>query len=98
MTHPASHGDDTPRPGAAHPGALEARVVAVVVTYNRETLLAQCLDALAAQERRPDAVVIIDNASTDSSGAVAARNLGCHLTRVVARGRYSFAFYDCPRG
>ena len=71
MIHPASPEGDAPGPGAAHPGALDARVVAVVVTYNRETLLAQCLDALAAQQRRPDAVVIIDNASTDSSGSVA---------------------------
>src|SRR5699024_11891575 len=46
-------------------------VVAVVVTYNRETLLQQCLDALGAQERRPDGVVVIDNASTDRSGEVA---------------------------
>ena len=63
------------RPGhveaAAHPEALSERVVAVVVTYNREQLLAQCLDGLAAQDRRPDAVVVIDNASTDASGRVA---------------------------
>jgi rhamnopyranosyl-N-acetylglucosaminyl-diphospho-decaprenol beta-1,3/1,4-galactofuranosyltransferase len=49
-------------------------VVAVVVTYNRAELLAQCLDALAAQTRRPDAVVVIDNASTDTSGEVADRH------------------------
>lgn len=46
-------------------------MVAVVVTYNRETLLQECLDALAAQDRSPDAVIIIDNASTDASGTVA---------------------------
>jgi rhamnopyranosyl-N-acetylglucosaminyl-diphospho-decaprenol beta-1,3/1,4-galactofuranosyltransferase len=46
-------------------------VVAVVVTYNRAELLACCLDALAAQTRRPDAVVVVDNASTDGSGEVA---------------------------
>lgn len=57
--------------GAAHPEALSERVVAVVVTYNREQLLAQCLDGLAAQDRRPDAVVVIDNASSDASGRVA---------------------------
>ncbi|ATG51559.1 glycosyl transferase [Brachybacterium vulturis] len=71
MTHPAPTGDRTPDRGDAHPDALAQRVVAVVVTYNREVLLQQCLDGLAAQERGPDAVVVIDNASTDASGAVA---------------------------
>ncbi|MBB5830917.1 glycosyltransferase [Brachybacterium aquaticum] len=63
QTEPATTG--------AHPQARSERVVAVVVTYNREQLLADCLDGLAAQDRRPDAVVVIDNASTDRSGAVA---------------------------
>lgn len=47
------------------------RVIAVVVTYNRAELLAACLDGLAAQTRPLDAVVVIDNASTDTSGDVA---------------------------
>ncbi|MGY5765927.1 glycosyltransferase [Brachybacterium sp. DNPG3] len=60
------------REASAHEGAAsEAVVMAVVVTYNREQLLADCLDALAAQERRPDAIIVIDNASTDASGTVA---------------------------
>lgn len=71
----------------AHAGAAASRVVAVVVTYNREQLLADCLDALAAQERRPDAVVVIDNDSSDGSGAVAdAHPIGAdvlHLRRNV---------------
>lgn len=60
-----------PHSGTAHPDATNARVVAVVVTYNREQLLGDCLDALDAQERRPDAVVVIDNDSSDASGTVA---------------------------
>lgn len=47
------------------------RVVAVVVTYNRAELLQACLDGLAAQTRPVDAVVVIDNASSDGSGDVA---------------------------
>lgn len=47
------------------------RIVAVVVTYNRPELLRRCLDGLAAQDRPIDAVVVIDNASTDDSGDVA---------------------------
>lgn len=47
------------------------RVVAVVVTYNRAQLLQACLDGLASQSRPLDAVVVIDNASSDGSGEVA---------------------------
>ncbi|WP_422115092.1 glycosyltransferase [Brachybacterium sp. UNK5269] len=86
MTHSAPPGDRT-SPGTAHPEAMSARVVAVVVTYNREQLLRECLDALHAQDRRPDAVVVIDNASTDASGIVAEEHpLGAdvvHLRRNV---------------
>ncbi|WP_193105285.1 glycosyltransferase [Brachybacterium sp. FME24] len=71
MTHSAPAGGQTPQPQTAHPDTRSARVVAVVVTYNREQLLRECLDGLAAQERLPDAVVIIDNASSDGSGTVA---------------------------
>lgn len=42
-------------------------VAVVVVTYNRKDLLAQCLDALLAQTRRPDTIYVIDNASTDGT-------------------------------
>lgn len=47
------------------------RVVAVVVTYNRAELLQACLDGLMSQSRGLDAVVVVDNASTDGSGEVA---------------------------
>jgi GT2 family glycosyltransferase len=43
------------------------RVVAVVVSYNRRELLARSLTALAAADRLPDALVVVDNASTDGS-------------------------------
>ena len=71
MTHSASEAGQIASSQTAHADASSARVVAVVVTYNREQLLADCLDALAAQDRRPEAVVVIDNASTDASGQVA---------------------------
>lgn len=43
------------------------RVVAAVVTYNRRELLQESLAAVAAQSRRPDAVVVVDNASSDGT-------------------------------
>ncbi|MET0887520.1 MAG: glycosyltransferase [Mycetocola sp.] len=48
-----------------------SRVVAVVVAYNRRELLAEVLAALHAQSRPVDDIVIVDNASTDDSAAVA---------------------------
>ena len=42
----------------------------MVVTWNRVKLLTECLTMLRAQTRRPDVVVVVDNASTDGSSDV----------------------------
>lgn len=41
------------------------RVVAVVPTFNRTGQLRECIAGLASQTRPPDAVVVLDNASTE---------------------------------
>ena len=41
------------------------------MAYNRRDLLVACLDAMAAQARFCDRVVVVDNASTDDSAEVA---------------------------
>jgi rhamnopyranosyl-N-acetylglucosaminyl-diphospho-decaprenol beta-1,3/1,4-galactofuranosyltransferase len=51
---------------------VAVHVVAVVVTHDRPLLLRRCLAAIAAQSRRPDLVLVVDNAS----GAETARILG----------------------
>jgi len=53
------------RAGETHP----PRAVAVIVTWNRRDLLLEALTALSAQGRPPDAVIVIDNASTDGTSA-----------------------------
>jgi GT2 family glycosyltransferase len=45
-------------------------VAVVVVTFNRADLLERMLDGLAAQTRPPDAVIVVDNASTDHTREV----------------------------
>jgi rhamnopyranosyl-N-acetylglucosaminyl-diphospho-decaprenol beta-1,3/1,4-galactofuranosyltransferase len=45
-------------------------VAVVVVTYNRAALLTRMLAGLAALERQPDAVIVVDNASTDHTATV----------------------------
>jgi GT2 family glycosyltransferase len=47
---------------ASHP-----HVTAVVVTYNRRALVTRVLDALRAQTRPVDRIVVIDNGSTDGT-------------------------------
>jgi GT2 family glycosyltransferase len=42
-------------------------VAAVLVTFNRRELLQRSLDALAGMDRRPDAVYVVDNASSDGT-------------------------------
>lgn len=43
------------------------KIAAVVVTYNRKELLAECLTALRQQTRPLDHILVIDNASTDGT-------------------------------
>jgi rhamnopyranosyl-N-acetylglucosaminyl-diphospho-decaprenol beta-1,3/1,4-galactofuranosyltransferase len=45
-------------------------VAVVVVTYNRAALLTRMLAGLAALDRSPDAVIVVDNASTDHTATV----------------------------
>jgi rhamnopyranosyl-N-acetylglucosaminyl-diphospho-decaprenol beta-1,3/1,4-galactofuranosyltransferase len=43
------------------------RIAAVVVTYNRKVLLAECLGSLLEQSRSLDAIYVIDNCSSDGT-------------------------------
>ena len=54
---------------------MSETVAVVVVTYNRADLLGRTLDGLAAQTHRPDAVVVVDNASTDHTREVLDRHV-----------------------
>jgi len=49
---------------------VQERLAVVVVTYNRADLLVGMLDGLAAQTRPADAIIVIDNASTDHTRKV----------------------------
>jgi len=55
-------------------GTSTESVAVVIVTYNRADLLVGMLDALAQQTRQPDAVFVIDNASSDHTAEVLGRN------------------------
>lgn len=57
---------------SATPGARPETVAVAVVTYNRADLLRGMLAGLAALTRAPDAVIVVDNASTDHTAEVLA--------------------------
>lgn len=58
-------------------------VTAVLVSYNRAKLLRECLDALEVQTRRPDRIVVVDNASNDDSvDVIRQHNLEVDLIRL----------------
>jgi GT2 family glycosyltransferase len=44
------------------------KAIAVVVTYNRLTLLKECITALRNQSHKPDAILVVNNGSTDDTG------------------------------
>jgi GT2 family glycosyltransferase len=43
------------------------RIWAIVVTFNRKALLRSCIESLITQSRKPDRILIVDNASTDGT-------------------------------
>jgi GT2 family glycosyltransferase len=76
------------------------RVLALVVTHNREQLLAECLDLLAAQTRLPDAVLVVDNASTDGTPVLLDRHQVDHIrleTNTGAAGGFHIGLAEACR-
>src|SRR4051812_35207484 len=67
--HYTEHGDRYPG-AVADLGGRDGTTCAVVVTYNRKALLTECLQALGAQTRAPDEILVVDNASTDGTAAM----------------------------
>lgn len=43
------------------------KIVAVIVTYNRLSLLKKCLNSVIEQKRKPDEIIVINNGSTDET-------------------------------
>lgn len=49
---------------------MTASVLAIIVTYQRVDVLNRCLEAVLGQTRRPDAVLVVDNGSTDETAGM----------------------------
>ena len=50
-------------------------IAVLIVNWNAGPLLGRCLDALLRQRRAPEKIIVVDNASTDDSLALAAAQL-----------------------
>jgi GT2 family glycosyltransferase len=60
----------------------QPRVVAVVVTWNRRELLVEALGALRGQTHPLDALVVVDNASTDGTDRLLEGEAGLDVVRL----------------
>ena len=54
----------------------DVTLAVIVCAYNEAPCLPACLYSLLAQTRSPDEIVVVDNASTDETGAVARHDFG----------------------
>ena len=61
-------------------------ITAIVCAYNEARFLPACLYSLLAQTRPPDEIIVINNASTDETGAVARAVPGVRVRRRAAQG------------
>jgi rhamnopyranosyl-N-acetylglucosaminyl-diphospho-decaprenol beta-1,3/1,4-galactofuranosyltransferase len=59
---------------------VSEKIIAVVVTFNRAELLPRCLEALAAQTLPLSEIIVVDNASTDTTQAVLRSRFGGIVT------------------
>lgn len=58
----------------------------IVCAHNEERFIAPCLHSLLAQNRLPDEVLVINNASTDRTGAIAATIPGVRVIDEPRKG------------
>lgn len=62
------------------------RLSVIVCAHNEARYLAACLHSLLAQSRPPDEILVINNASTDQTGAVAAQIAGVRVVDEPRKG------------
>ncbi|WP_168209076.1 glycosyltransferase family 2 protein [Agromyces intestinalis] len=76
-----------------------AKISVVIPCLDDAAFLAACLDALAAQTRPADEVIVVDNGSTDDSAAIAVA-AGATLVREPLRGIWpaTAAGFDAASG
>lgn len=54
-------------------------VTILVPTFNRSAFLAECLNSLLAQTRRPDQIIVVDDGSSDDTAEVVRSSYAAHV-------------------
>lgn len=75
---------------------VDYKIACVIVTYNRKELLIRCLNAVAKQTLKPNAIYITDNASTDGTQDLI-KKLGLYNT-CVGNIEYKYILSDTNEG
>jgi glycosyltransferase involved in cell wall biosynthesis len=65
---------------------MRQMITAIVCAYNEAPVLPACIHSLLAQTRPPDEILIVNNASTDGTGAVARAFAGVLVIDEPAKG------------
>ena len=65
---------------------MELTLSVIVCAHNEAGYLGACLHSLLAQSRPPDEIIVVNNASTDATGDVAARVPGVRVIDEPRRG------------
>jgi GT2 family glycosyltransferase len=66
------------------------KILAVIVTFNKEVLLSRCLDYVLKQKRKPDEILVINNGSTDDTESVLVERNILHINQNNVGGAGGF--------
>lgn len=80
------------------------KIIALILTYNRKSLLSEAIDALLAQTYECD-ILVVDNASTDGTKEMVQNYVDIHKTvsyintgaNLGGAGGFSFGMKECVR-
>ncbi len=74
---------------------MSDRVCAVIVTWNRKALLRECLHSLQAQTRPVDAMLVVNNGSTDGTAAMLREEFPrCHVLDSPENNGASWGYHE----